>query len=185
MTLSVILKKYEANCGSKEVNVIKVDSPVGEIIACADENHLLLVTFEDTKNFEKRFEVIAEECQCKFIEKPNKILESFQSEMKLYFEGKLKSFNVPVRTFGSDFQKEVWEKLLKLPYGSTQSYGDLAKEMGRPSSHSRAVGAACGANAHLIVIPCHRLVASGSKGGFNSGKDRKEWLLNHEKKCSS
>lgn len=73
-----------------------------------------------------------------------------------------------------------------MPYGSTQSYGDLAKSLGRSASHARAIGAACGANPHLLVIPCHRLVASNAKGGgFSSGLDRKEWLLNHEKKYTS
>lgn len=77
--------------------------------------------------------------------------------------------------------QEVWNKLTEIPYGTTETYGDLAKDLGRSASHSRAVGAACGANAHLIVIPCHRLVATGSKGGFSSGIDRKEWLIKHEK----
>lgn len=71
---------------------------------------------------------------------------------------------------------------MELPYGSTSTYGEIAKALGRPASHARAVGAACGANAHLLVIPCHRVVASGSKGGFSCGLNRKEWLLNHEKK---
>lgn len=76
----------------------------------------------------------------------------------------------------------MWNGLLDISYGSTQSYGDLAKALGRPASHSRAVGAACGANAHVIVIPCHRLVASNSRGGFSCGLDRKDWLLKHEEK---
>lgn len=78
--------------------------------------------------------------------------------------------------------QEVWKKMKEVPYGSTQTYGDLAKSIGRSASHSRAVGAACGANGHVFVIPCHRIVASNSKGGFSSGVDRKEWLLLHEKK---
>lgn len=78
--------------------------------------------------------------------------------------------------------QSVWQKLQELPYGSTQTYGDVAKALGRASSHARAIGAACGANSHLIVIPCHRIVASGSKGGFTGGLDRKDWLLEHENK---
>lgn len=78
----------------------------------------------------------------------------------------------------------MWDKLLQLPYGSTLTYGDLAKALGRPASHSRAVGAACGANSLLLVVPCHRLVASGSKGGYNSGVDRKSKLIELEKSYS-
>ena len=70
---------------------------------------------------------------------------------------------------------------MELPYGSTQTYGELAGAIGRPLSHSRAVGAACGANFLLLVVPCHRLVAAGSKGGYNSGVDRKAKLIELEK----
>lgn len=76
----------------------------------------------------------------------------------------------------------MWNKLLEVPYGSTNTYGDLAKLLGRPASHARAVGSACGANSHILLIPCHRLVSTASKGGFSCGIDRKEWLLKHEKK---
>lgn len=69
-------------------------------------------------------------------------------------------------------------------YGTTQTYGELAKALGRSGSHARAIGAACGANAHIIVVPCHRIVASSSKGGFSCGVDRKDWLLQHEMKYS-
>lgn len=80
-------------------------------------------------------------------------------------------------------EQEVWTKLQEMPYASTQTYGELAVTIGRPGS-ARAVGAACGANAHILLIPCHRLVASGSNGGFSCGLDRKEWLLHHENKHS-
>ncbi|VVC86625.1 unnamed protein product, partial [Leptidea sinapis] len=156
----------------------------GENIA-ADDEYLYAVCFEDTKNMDKIFKNIAESSSCNFVHEQNKTLKQFHSELTDYFNGKLKKFLTPIKTTGSEFQKEVWNKLVEQPYGSTQSYADLAKSLGRSSSHSRAIGAACGANAHLIVVPCHRIVASAHKGGFSCGIDRKEWLLNHEKKYSS
>ncbi|GBP59389.1 Methylated-DNA--protein-cysteine methyltransferase [Eumeta japonica] len=121
--------------------------------------------------------------ECNFIEnEKNEVQDIFEQELKAYFNGNLFTFTVPVKMWGSEFQKEVWSKLQESSYGYTQTYSELAKTMGRPASHARAVGGACGANAHVIVIPCHRIVATGSKGGFSCGLDRKEWLLEHEKK---
>lgn len=74
----------------------------------------------------------------------------------------------------------MWNKLLELPYGSTQTYADLAVALGRAKSHSRAVGGACGANPLFVVVPCHRVVGNNSKGGYNSGEDRKDKLLQLE-----
>ncbi|KAJ8722174.1 hypothetical protein PYW08_004576 [Mythimna loreyi] len=180
MSLSKILTKYSNNSGAL-VYVNTYDFPVGKTIAAADDEFLYIITFEDSKNLEKHFETLSKELSCKFIESENKVLQKLKTELSDYFDCKLKKFTVPIKTFGSDFQKDVWNKLLELPYGSTQTYGDLAKAMGRPASHSRAVGAACGANSLPIVVPCHRIVASGSKGGYSSGVDRKSKLIELEK----
>ncbi|CAG9102768.1 unnamed protein product [Plutella xylostella] len=184
--VSKIFEKYSksTNTGST-LYYSTVKTPVGNIIACASDEYLYLVAFEDSKNLVKNIQAIHNEVSCSFEENSNiKVFQKLKEELALYFNGSLKKFTVPCKTLGSEFQKEVWKNLQELPYSTTMSYGDFAKTMGRPASHARAVGSACGANAHLLVIPCHRLVASGSKGGFNSGKDRKEWLIDHEKKFS-
>nr|XP_021185543.2 methylated-DNA--protein-cysteine methyltransferase, inducible [Helicoverpa armigera] len=184
MSLYKILAKFSKNSVST-VYVNNFESPVGQVTAAADDDFLYIVTFEDSKNFEKHFDTLAKELSCKYIESKNKVLEKFEKEFTDYIDGKLKNFTVPIKTHGSDFQKDVWNKLLELPYGSTQTYGDLAKALGRPPSHSRAVGAACGANALLVVVPCHRLIASGSKGGgYDAGVDRKDKLIQLEKSNS-
>ncbi|XP_053609732.1 methylated-DNA--protein-cysteine methyltransferase [Plodia interpunctella] len=181
MNLSSILDKYSKD-SDKIVYMRVYDTPVGNLIAAGDEKYLYMLVSIDSKNFEKHFKVVSEQLTCHFVEGSTKVLDTLNDEITAYFDGKLKIFSVPMQTFGSDFQKQVWKKLQELPFGITQTYGDLAKSLGMDSSHSRAVGAACGANAHLIVIPCHRVIASGSKGGFSSGVDRKEKLLDHEKK---
>ncbi|CAH0715424.1 unnamed protein product, partial [Brenthis ino] len=183
MALAEILRKFSNN-GTQKVFVDTFDSPIGKVVAVADEDFLYILSFVDSKNIEKMFQIIAKELFCKFIEGQNKMLKKIWCEIQDYFDGKLARFTVPIKFFGSEFQKEVWNKLLEIPYGSTLTYGTLAKEMGRPTSHSRAVGAACGANSLIIVIPCHRLIGSSSKGGFSSGIDRKDWLIIHEKKNS-
>ncbi|XP_059052147.1 methylated-DNA--protein-cysteine methyltransferase [Achroia grisella] len=181
MPIFNMISKY-SNGSALTVNIISFESPVGKIVAAADDDFLYFVCFEDSKKIEKKIQSLSEELSCNFLEGTNKVLESLKYELSEYFEGNLKTFSVQIKTTGSDFQKQVWAKLHQLPYGTCQTYSDLAKSIGLSGSYSRAVGAACGANSHLLVVPCHRIVAVGSRGGFSSGIDRKEWLLEHEKK---
>ncbi|KAL4715419.1 hypothetical protein ACJJTC_015322 [Scirpophaga incertulas] len=181
MDLSKIITKYSVD--SEHVLYIhSLDSPVGNVTAVADNDHLFMLSFEDSKNFEKKIQYISNKLHCKFEKGTNKLLLQLEDELSLYFKGSLNNFTIPLKTVGSDFQEDVWKKLRELPYGTTQTYGDIAKSLGRSAAHARAVGAACGANAHLLIIPCHRVVATGSKGGFSCGMDRKEWLIEHENK---
>ncbi|RVE50878.1 hypothetical protein evm_004445 [Chilo suppressalis] len=183
MDINQLIKKYSKNSlTAPKVYLSSFDTPVGKVAAAADDEFVYMITFVDSKNIEKKIQTISDEILCQFLNKKNRILQELEDELRLYFEGNCKKFTIPIKTIGSEFQKAVWNKLLELPYGSTQTYGDLAKSLGRSSSHARAIGAACGANAHLLVVPCHRLVATGTKGGFSSGIDRKEWLLQHEQK---
>jgi methylated-DNA-[protein]-cysteine S-methyltransferase len=97
-----------------------------------------------------------------------------------YFRGKRRIFELMLRLEGSEFQLDVWQALLDVPYGATVSYGDIAKAVGRPEA-VRAVGAANGANPISLIIPCHRVIgADGRLVGYGGGLDRKEWLIEHE-----
>lgn len=101
-------------------------------------------------------------------------------QLEAYFEGGLFEFDVPLSLTGTPFQRRVWEELRRIPYGTTISYGELARRVGNPAA-SRAVGSANGKNPISIIVPCHRVIASdGSLGGFGGGLDRKEWLLSLE-----
>jgi methylated-DNA-[protein]-cysteine S-methyltransferase len=102
-----------------------------------------------------------------------------------YFQAKRKAFELPLAPAGTDFQKKVWAQLLKIPYGETVSYMDIARAIGDEKS-IRAVGTANGANPIAIVVPCHRVIGSNGKLiGYGGGVWRKEWLLNHERRHSS
>jgi|GEM_PF-527307 len=108
------------------------------------------------------------------------ILERALQELRGYFLGDLHRFSVPLVMRDTDFQQRVWDALLTIPFGSTITYGDLAKEIGKPDA-VRAVGTAVGDNPLTIVILCHRVLpASGGIGNYASGSDKKEWLLKHE-----
>ena len=97
-----------------------------------------------------------------------------------YFAGKRTKFELNISPKGTAFQKKVWAELLKIPYGKTKSYQEIAKAIGKPSAQ-RAVGSACNKNPILLIIPCHRVVSkSGKLTGFACGLDVKQNLLNIE-----
>ena len=109
-------------------------------------------------------------------------LKPFVDEMKEYLAGERKAFSFRVDQPGTDFQKRVWNELTNIPFGETISYAELACRIGQPTA-SRAVGSANGKNQIAVVVPCHRVIASGGKlGGYGGGLWRKEWLLNLESK---
>ena len=97
-----------------------------------------------------------------------------------YFAGKRQVFDLPISYQGTDFQERVWGQLLKVPYGETASYQDIARGVGNPLA-VRAVGAANGKNPISLIVPCHRIIGSnGTLVGYGGGLWRKEWLLKHE-----
>lgn len=111
---------------------------------------------------------------------PNDLLLEAKHQIDLYFEGRLRVFNLPLSPLGTDFQRKVCAAMSKIPYGQTRSYGDLARDIG---SAARAVGQACGRNSLPILIPCHRvLAANGAIGGYSGieGIDTKRYLLGLE-----
>ncbi|KAA2239472.1 methylated-DNA--[protein]-cysteine S-methyltransferase [Chitinophaga agrisoli] len=108
------------------------------------------------------------------------VFHQCMEELDSYFAGGRRAFSFPIKQAGTDFQQTVWQQLLTIPYGSTISYLQLAKQINNPRS-IRAVGTANGSNHLPIVVPCHRVIGSnGSLTGFGGGIWRKKWLLEHE-----
>lgn len=117
--------------------------------------------------------------------KAKELAEACEKELEEYFEGKRKAFDLPLAPKGTEFQKSVWNELLKIPYGETRTYGQITALVGRPKA-SRAVGMANHANSLLILIPCHRVIgAYGSLTGYAEGTDVKKFLLDLEKEHSA
>ena len=105
----------------------------------------------------------------------------YLTQLKEYFAGKRKQFDLPLILIGTPFQRKVWEYIQHIPYGKTQTYSDVAQEIGHPNS-SRAVGNALHVNPIPIIIPCHRVIRSdGGLGGFGLGIDVKQKLLDLER----
>ncbi|MEV5968630.1 methylated-DNA--[protein]-cysteine S-methyltransferase [Streptomyces sp. NPDC051921] len=102
-------------------------------------------------------------------------------QLDAYFAGRREAFDIPYEETGTDFQRKVWRALEEIPYGTTVSYGDIARRVGSPGAGVRAVGTAIGRNPLLVVRPCHRVIgADGSLRGYAAGLDRKERLLGLE-----
>jgi methylated-DNA-[protein]-cysteine S-methyltransferase len=106
-------------------------------------------------------------------------------QLSEYFDGKRTRFELPLDVEGTPFQKSVWNELLRIPYGETRSYGDIAKALGKPAA-ARAVGMANHNNPVAIVIPCHRVVGqNGSLTGYAGGLGLKEQLLSIERRTTT
>lgn len=113
--------------------------------------------------------------------KETALIKKTKQQLDEYFAGKRKEFDIPIKLEGTDFQIKVWKELLKIPYGETYSYLDIAKRIGNPKA-SRAVGMANNKNKIIIIVPCHRVIGSNKKlVGYACGLDVKEKLLELEK----
>lgn len=144
-----------------------ITTPIGSMIAIADDYALTCLDFED------------DNLELENSEHP--ILLQLESELGEYFRRERAEFSVPLSPSGTTFQKAVWNTLLKIPYGTTLSYADEAKIFGNPKA-TRAVANANGKNPISIIIPCHRVISSsGGIGGYSGGVWRKEFLLSLEK----
>lgn len=168
----------------KEAIILKtshLDTPLGPMIAIANEEGLYLLEFIDRNGLQSEIERLKFKTQSTIIPGSTKPIKSIEKELNLYFQGKLKTFNTPLLFLGSPFQEHVWQKLAEIPFGETQSYSQLAMAIERPNAF-RAVARANSTNQLAIIIPCHRVInLDGQLGGYAAGVSRKKWLLHHEK----
>ncbi len=159
----------------------KIQTPLDEMIAIKSEKGLCMLEFFDGKSTEKQLKEIEGLGEVVFVEN-DEVLTKLEAELNLYFAGKLKEFTIPIDFIGTDFQKKVWNELLKIPFGETKSYKDQAIAVGDLLA-IRAVANANGKNKIAIVVPCHRVIGSdGSLTGYAGGKKRKQFLLELESK---
>lgn len=143
-----------------------IDSPIGALLVAGDGDALTAVHMDGSPGPGWRRDRTA--------------LREATSQLRAYFAGELREFDLPLAPHGTPFQQAVWAALREIPYGHTISYAELAAAVGRPRS-ARAVGAANGRNPIAVVVPCHRVIgASGALTGYGGGLDRKRLLLDLE-----
>lgn len=154
------------------------DSPLGGILLAADETGLTGLWFEGQKFF-------ARDLPAERVEQNTPALSEVKRWLDIYFTGKEPDFMPPLHPIGSAFRRSVWDILLRIPYGQTSTYGEIARQLAEKQGHPRiaaqAVGGAVGHNKISIIIPCHRVVGTnGSLTGYAGGIDKKVKLLEWE-----
>lgn len=168
------------NRKNNTIRTQRYHSPCGDLILDSFEDKLCLCDWAIEKHrsaVDKRVQRIL---QASYEEKTSETIEEAAKQLDEYFNRERKMFDIPLLFIGTEFQKNVWHKLLEIPYGKTVSYGELAKLLGIPKA-VRAVANANGANAISIFAPCHRVIGSDhSLTGYGGGLAAKRLLLDLE-----
>jgi AraC family transcriptional regulator of adaptative response/methylated-DNA-[protein]-cysteine methyltransferase len=160
----------------------RIETPLGAMLAIADDEGLRLLEFVDRRAMERELTILRRRLRTNVVPGENRHLGRARSELTEYFSGKRLEFDVPLAPIGSEFQLKTWELLRSIPAGETRSYSWMAGRLGAVGGQ-RAVGRANGTNMMCIVIPCHRVIrADGNLCGYGGGLWRKKWLLEHERK---
>jgi len=158
-----------------------IESPLGPLVVAATSEGICLLEFTERRMLDAQFASLRKYFECAIVPGENEHIKQLKEEIKQYFAGTLKKFSVKLVYPGTTFQQNVWNQLLKIPYGKTVSYEDVAIRLGIPKA-SRAVGTANGLNRIAIVVPCHRVVnKDGELGGYGGGLWRKKKLLELER----
>jgi len=153
--------------------MIAYNSPVGELHIYFNENAITGLYFSGGRHKLPACPVVVAHAE-------TPVIKQAIDELDRYFAGKLCMFMVPIEMEGTPFQKAVWGRLLQVGFGETNTYANIAKEIGKPNA-ARAVGGAVGKNPISIIVPCHRIVGTnGTLTGFAGGVDAKNYLLVHE-----
>lgn len=164
--------RKEKNTSKSNLSVRVLSTPIGLIKLTAEDGHIIscqrhkgALTLRAVRNIPTL---------------DARALDRAERQIQEFFHGKRRSFQLPLKLVGPEFHQAVWKEMLKIPFGETVSYKELAKKAGRPRA-ARAVGQACNKNPLLLLNPCHRVLASnGGLGGFALGLTVKRQLLRHE-----
>lgn len=160
----------------KNIDTQRLDSPLGPVTLAATMEGLCGVWFEGQRHGPSE-----ERMQNWTPQTSNNFLQEASRQLQAYFAGELQRFDLPLDlSVGTPFQQSVWQALLSIPLGASQSYGDLARRLDKPKA-VRAVGAAVGRNPVSIIVPCHRILGAGGQlTGYAGGLWRKQALLKLE-----
>jgi len=162
------------------INISYFKTNYGELILGSFDNKLCLCDWRYRKMRNAIDKRITFGLDTEYIENDSEIIEETKKQLNQYFNRERTEFDLPLLLVGSDFQKQVWHELLKIPYGRTETYLGLSRKLGDINA-IRAVATANGANAISIIIPCHRIVGSdGKMVGYAGGLDTKRRLLQLE-----
>jgi O-6-methylguanine DNA methyltransferase len=160
------------------------DTPIGPMLGLASEVALVALEFSKVERHDRLEARLARWVQPYTVDDgSNPPLDAAAAWLDDYFAGRAADARaLPLIMHGTEFERRVWERLCAIPAGRTRSYGDIAAELGLRNG-ARAVGLANGANPLAIIVPCHRVIGSnGTLTGYGGGLERKQWLLDHERR---
>lgn len=163
------------------IHIQYYNSPCGEIVLASMGNELCLCDWNEMPCAERNKHRLVKYMNAVFRVETSDVLEQTKKQLDEYFAGTRKAFDIPLHPVGTEFQQQVWNALLEIPYGETRSYKDIALSIANPKG-IRAVAQAIGANGISILIPCHRVIGSNhSLTGFAGGIEAKRILLEIER----
>ena len=164
------------------MHVTEISTPIGSMRAGVIDDRLALLEFVDGRTLETTLRRLGKYFNAEILPGRHPLFKTLEKQMTEYFEGKRRSFEVPLFTPGTPFQKAAWDALGRIPYGTTRSYKEQAEMIGRPKA-VRAVARANRENRIAVIIPCHRVIgADGKLTGYGGGLRRKKLLLELERK---
>ena len=168
-----------------KINIQYYKTKIGEMILGSIDDSLCLLDFRYRRMRTTVDGRIKKGLNAEFVEQEDEVLVKTKQQLDEYLVGGREEFDVPILTIGTDFQLSVWEALMKVPYGTTSTYLQLAKDINNPKA-VRAVANANGANAIGLIIPCHRIIGTnGELVGYGGGLAVKKRLLKLEKKINN
>jgi O-6-methylguanine DNA methyltransferase len=179
-TLAAARRTRRRRSGTHAIVTTLIGTPLGPMLAGATDDGICLAEFSDRRMLPTQLETLRRRLGRRIVAGRHPHLDRLATQLGEYFAGRRATFDVPLVSPGSPFQERTWAELRRLAAGTTVSYEELARRVGRPLSQ-RAVGTANGANRIAVVIPCHRVVRkNGETGNYGGGRWRKAWLLAHE-----
>lgn len=168
-----------------KISICNYKSPFGELLLGSFKEELCFCDWKYRKMREQIDRRILSNLNASFDEGKSEVIQITIQQLDEYFSKKRKTFNLPLRLVGTEFQQKVWQALQQIPYGETNSYLELSKKLGDPKA-IRAVATANGANALAVIVPCHRIIGStGELVGYAGGLQVKKKLLDLEGSISN
>jgi len=162
------------------INIQRHQTEIGELVLGSFGGKLCLLSFGDKEARRAVDDRIRKKLDATIVARNDEILEKTRNQLDEYLKGNRTEFGIPLLMLGTDFQRKVWRGLMRVPYGATFTYGQVADDIGSPRA-ARAVGNANAANPISIIIPCHRIIGSGGHlVGYGGGLSLKKWLLRLE-----
>lgn len=163
-----------------KINVSYYKTRIGELLIASYRERICILDFRYRKMRDEVDSRVKNELKAEFVEREDELIRQTKIQIDEYLDGRRKVFDIPILMVGTEFQKQVWYELMKIPYGGLATYKDIAKSINNEKAF-RAIGSANGANAIAMIIPCHRVIKSNRElGGYGGGLSAKASLLKLE-----